>query len=444
MNFKNMRLYSFCLVVIVLFSMQFNAVADEFTPLFNGQNLDGWVNVNCAPETWSVGDGMIHCTGTPIGVLRTEKMYENFILELEWRHLQTKGNSGVFIHSDPIPVTGKPFTRSTEVQILDSRNTENYTSHGDIFGIQGATMTPSPLHPNGWMRSLPQKRLCNETGEWNSYRIECRDGSMFLSVNEEQVTTAFHLNPRKGYICLEAEGGAIDFKNVRILELPGTNPPEEVTAHAAEGFKALFTGVDLRGWKQVDGNKDHWIVEDGVIKYDGRSDATGEDRHLWTLKSYKNFELIVDWRLPDEPKIDNVPVVLPDGSTAKDKDGEELTVQVKDAGDSGIYLRGSSKNQINIWNWPVGSGEIWGYRTDKSMTTKVRRDATPLFNADNPVGKWNRFRIKVIDEVVTVQLNGKVVIKNAALPGMSAEGPIALQHHGDKVEFTNIYIKQLD
>ncbi|MBN1481817.1 DUF1080 domain-containing protein [candidate division KSB1 bacterium] len=430
-------------ILLVLSAFCHISTADEFIPLFNGVDLSGWVNVNCAPETWSVQNGMIHCTGLPTGVLRTESMYENYILELEYRHLEKEGNSGLFVHSDPLPVTGKPFTRAIEIQILTDRDTENYTSHGDVFAIQGASMAPWPLHPADWMRSLPQKQLANPTGEWNHYRVESREGTLTLAVNGEVVTRAYHVQPRKGYICLESEGGVVDFRNIRIQELPGTNPPPEVTAAAARGFTSLYNGVDLRGWKQVEGNEDHWQAKDWILAYDGQSEADGEDKHLWTEQEYVNFTLIVDWRLPAKPRVEKVPVVLPDGSTLKDETGEDLTIPVKNAGDSGIYLRGSSKSQINIWNWPVGSGEIYGYRTDASMPAEVRRATTPIQNADNPVNEWNRFEITVIDDTVTVLLNNKLVIDRATLPGMPKRGPIALQHHGDPLEFANIYIKRL-
>ena len=95
--------------------------ATPMTPLFNGKNLDGWVNVNCPPRTFTVRDGMIVCTGKPTGVLRSLKQYENFELELEWKHLHRQGNAGLFVWSGPIPVTGKPFTKAIEVQILDGR-----------------------------------------------------------------------------------------------------------------------------------------------------------------------------------------------------------------------------------------------------------------------------------------------------------------------------------
>ena len=410
---------------------------EGFVPLFNGEDLSNWVNVNCAPETWSVRDQMIICSGIPTGVLRTNKQYENFTLELEWRHMKEGGNAGLFVHSGALPVTGKPFTRAIECQIMDG-------NHGDVFAIQGATLTPDNANlEQGWMRSYPRQERTKPAGEWNHYRVECRDGMISLGINGQVVTSAFHTNPRKGYICLESEGSEIHFRNIRIKELPGSDPPQEVTATPEQGFQSLYNGLDLRGWKQVEGNKGHWEPNDWVLKYDGKSSAEGEDTHLWTEKEYGNFILIVDWRQPREPVPEEVPVILPDGSQATDSAGTALTVAVKDAGDSGIYLRGTSKCQINIWNWPVGSGEIWGYRTDPSMPGEVRRAATPMIQADRRPGEWNRFIITVRDDRVTVELNGKTVIREAHLPAMPQKGPIALQHHGDPMDFANIYIKEL-
>jgi len=415
---------------------------NEFVSLFNGKNFDGWVNVNCAPETWTVRDGIIVCSGIPTGVLRTEKQYENYILELEWRHMKEGGNAGLFIHSDALPAIGKPFTRAIEVQIMDGRNTENYTSHGDVFAIQGATMTADKPHPKGGMRSLPAEWRCKPAGQWNHYRIESRDGTVTLAVNGKIVTRGFHCNPRKGYICLESEGSEVHFRNIRIRELSSSDPPADVVAEKDRGFRSLYTGLDLRGFKQDPGHNGHWQAKDWILDYDGKSQA--KDKNLWTEEEFGNFILIVDWRLPAEPKIDHVPVILPDGSQATDPNGKRLTVAVLDAGDSGIYLRGSSKSQLNIWNWPVGSGEIWGYRNDKNMPPQVRRAATPILNADNLPGQWNRFEITFIDDRVTVVVNGKTVIRQAQLPGIPKRGPIALQHHGDPIQFANIYIKELN
>jgi hypothetical protein len=210
-----------------------------------------------------------------------------------------------------------------------------------------------------------------------------------------------------------------------------------------EGFVSLYNGLDLRGWKQAEGNEGHWRAMDWILDYDGKSTAQGEDKHLWTEKEYGDFILMVDWRQPAEPVPENVPVILPNGDPARDENGEGTTVSVLDAGDSGIYLRGTSKCQINIWNWPVGSGEIWGYRTDQSMPGEVRRAATPMLNTDSKPGEWNRFIITAIGNRITVELNGQTVIRQAYLPGLPRRGPVALQHHGDPIQFANLFIKEL-
>jgi hypothetical protein len=409
---------------------------DEFVSLFNGENLDGWVPVNTAPETWTVRDGMIICSGIPIGELRTEKQYQNFVLELEWRHMEEGGNAGLFIHSDPITARGQPFTRAIEIQIMDG-------NHGDIFSIHGASMTPITPHPDGWARALPTEKRANPTGEWNHYRVTSIDGMVSLAVNGEVVSRAVNVNPRKGYICLESEGGKIHFRNIRIKELPAEEPPAAVTADKAQGFQSLYNGLDFRGWHTHPGDEGHWTADNWIIDYDGQSEAPDGEQSIWTEKSFEDFVLIADWRQPADAVRDTVPNVLPDGSYATECDGSLLGVVIPDAGDSGIYLRGSTKAQINIWNWPIGSGEIWGYRTDEDMPAEVRRAATPIQKADRAIGEWNRFKITVVDQTVTVELNGETVIDQAHLPDLPESGPIGLQHHNDPIQFANIYVREL-
>jgi hypothetical protein len=226
-----------------------------------------------------------------------------------------------------------------------------------------------------------------------------------------------------------------------------------------EGFTKLFNGKDFSGWKVPDGDEGvHWKVIDGVMDHDGRTDEKGDKDHsLWTDKSYKDFVLLVDWRLKTDPGYRwSVPILLPDGSSKKDAQGNEVKVEIEDV-DSGIYLRGSSKSQVNIWMWPAGSGEVWGYRTDEKMPPEVRAGATPKKKADRPRGEWNTFEITMKGDRLWVKLNGEEVIFNAELPGIAEAGPIALQHHGigyddaagkwkgppSLVQFRNIFIKEL-
>jgi hypothetical protein len=419
------------------------AAEDGFVPLFNGKDLKGWVNVNNAPNTFVARDRMIVTTGIPTGVLRTEKPYENFILELEWKHIKPKGNSGVFVWSDPIPAVGTPFTRAIEVQVLDGMETKDYTSDGDVFSIWGATLTPDRPHPSGWQRCLPSEKRSKPAGQWNHYRVECNDGVLKLAVNGKVVSGGSKCRPRKGYLCLEAEGSECHFRNLRIKELPSTKPRPEEICDQAKGFVTLFTGMDLKGWKQDAGHEKHWQPLPGpnTLKYDGKSAA--KDKNLWTEKEYGDFEMICDWRFTAKPVKKKHPVILPSGDEATDDAGKPKEVEVEDAGDSGIYLRGSSKSQVNIWCWPIGSGEVYGYRTDKKMPAEVRRGVTPKVKADNAIGKWNRFVITMRGERLTVRLNGKLVLEDARLPGVPKKGPIGLQHHGDPIEFANLFVREL-
>jgi hypothetical protein len=125
-------------------------------------------------------------------------------------------------------------------------------------------------------------------------------------------------------------------------------------------------------------------------------------------------------------------------------DGSKKTVEVPDAGDSGIYLRGSLKAEVNIWNWPVGSGELWNHRHDTNQPPAIRAAGTPRVKADAPLGQWNRFIITMRGDRVSIVLNEKLVIENAQLPGIPRRGPIGLQHHGDPIEFANLFVRELD
>jgi len=227
-------------------------------------------------------------------------------------------------------------------------------------------------------------------------------------------------------------------------------------APAAEkdGFAPLFNGKDLSGWKLPEGDNGHWKVLDGVIDYDAQSEARG-NKSLWTEESFGDFVLRIEWRLKRTTGLYPMPTILPDGSCKKDAAGKVIKVSRPNA-DSGIFLRGAPKTQVNIWCWPAGSGELWGYRNDRSMPPEVRAGAVPKVHADKPVGQWNAFEITMKGDRLTVVLNGQTVIDNAQLPGVPKQGPIGLQHHGgfnkqsgkfspasSLIQFRNIAVKRL-
>jgi len=227
----------------------------------------------------------------------------------------------------------------------------------------------------------------------------------------------------------------------------------QIKQEVPKGFVSLFNGKDFTNWKVPEGDNGHWKILDGVIDYDAESEAKG-DKSVWSQKAYGDFILYVDWRIKEVPwKNPRVPLILPSGLHKRDADGNEITMVVPDS-DSGILLRGVGKCQANIWNWPIGSGEVYGYRMDEAMPPEVRRGVTPKVNADKNIGEWNTFKITMKGDRLTVELNGIVVIENALLPDIPKKGPIGLQHHGSKrngewvsppslVQFRHVYIKEI-
>ena len=222
----------------------------------------------------------------------------------------------------------------------------------------------------------------------------------------------------------------------------------------ADGFVSLFNGKDFAGWKLPEGDGGHWKIVDGAIDYDALSEAKA-DKNLWSEGEYTDFVLKLDWRLKEAPFINkNVPYILPDGTHARDIHGDEYKLPLPDA-DSGVFLRGEGKYQVNIWCWPIGSGEMYGVRTDKATPPELRAAVTPKHQADKPVGEWNHFEITVKGKTVRTVLNGVVVVEGATIPELPERGRLAFQHHGGKnkagewsgppslIQFKNIAIKEL-
>jgi len=218
-----------------------------------------------------------------------------------------------------------------------------------------------------------------------------------------------------------------------------------------EGSMSLFNGINLDGWTVRDPENRDWQVVEGVIDCDAH-EGPG-DRNLWTTRSYGDFELLVDWRIKRSPYTNRAAkLILPDGTYEKEESGNDVLIEVPNT-DSGIFLRGRHKSQVNIWCWPVGSGEVWGYRTDPAFSPEVRAGVTPKVRADRPIGQWNTFHIIMKGDRLTVKLNGQLVLENAQLPGIPTRGPIALQHHGQRMDgdwgasflqFRRIFIRELD
>lgn len=209
----------------------------QFRDLFNGKDLSGWVNVNTDPDTWKVQDGMIVCKGKPIGVMRSEKQYENFILHIEWMHMVAGGNSGVFAWSNAVPGEKNRLPNGVEVQMLELSFPELHKKDGvplssayvsgELFGVGGVTTVPDYPRMNGQRSASPELR-CKPKGEWNTYDVVAVDGTIKLSINGKFVNGISKSTQKKGYLCLESEGSEIHFRNIKLMELaPGITTPEQ-------------------------------------------------------------------------------------------------------------------------------------------------------------------------------------------------------------------------
>ncbi len=385
---------------LVLFALVAPAFAEDgFVPLFNGRDLTGWVNANCAPETWAIKDGVVTCTGKPTGAMRTERQYENFIMEVEWRHLSSGGNSGVFVWGTPIAAPGVPFLRGIEVQVLDQgyadafekkngKKSDWFTCHGDVFPIHGATM--NPIGRSNGKRSFPSEERTKPSPEWNHYRIVANNGSIRLSVNGKEVSGGNDCVYRKGYLALESEGAPVEFRNARIKELPPTGATAEQTAPLAEGHRQLYTGVDLRGWKSD--TLDRWQANDWRLV----QKAGEPGKPLWTEAAFGDFELIVD-----------------------------VKVSGKSPLDTALLLRGNE-----------------GPGTTVALTELMPGGGTPAPEGIK-WGAWNRVTVTTKGRAVTLSINGREIRRQELPADAPAKGPIGLVDIGIGVEFANLLVREL-
>jgi len=360
---------------------------DGFVPLFNNKDLTEWVNVNCAPETWSVRDGKIHCTGQPTGALRTPRQYENFILELEWRHMTIGGNSGVFIWGSPIAAPGVPFLRGIEVQVLDHGynvpgKNQWYTTHGDVFPIHGASMKPFGRH-NG-ERSFPSEERSKGAPEWNHYRIVCTNGVLRLHVNGKEASGGEQCNYRKGYLALESEGAPVEFRNIQIKELPTSGATAELSAPLDAAWRSLFNGLDLRGWKTNDLTRWRWHAGGSQLAL--REGAGNPETFLWTEKEFGDAEFVVDCRL--EKPVSNAEPRVPM-----------------------IQLRGMEGRLIKL------------------------EGATPA--------SFQRFVVAIKSGTVTVTRDNHEIQRFTLPANAPLRGPLGLGDIGAGVQFMNLYAREL-
>jgi hypothetical protein len=423
-----------CIGIVVLAFLALRAFAEPesgFVSLFDGKSLDGWTLAAKHGAGYGVTNGVIYCAEGGGGNLFTEKEFSDFVLRLQYK-LEPGGNNGVGIRA---PLEGDAAYNGMEIQMLDDKAPKHATI--------------KPWQFNGSVYNIvPAKNGTPKIGEWNDYEITAKGRKIKVVLNGRTIVdtdlndvhdpATIEKHPGmfrdRGHVGFLGHNDYVEFRNIRIKELP----MKEKENTPPTGFKALFDGKDLKGWKgllarpndnpakraklsaeelsQEQAKADermraHWKAENGEIVFDGKGDS------LCTKKDYGNFEMLVDWKIP--PK-----------------------------GDSGIYVRGSP--QVQIWepkspgqfNPPDGSGGL--YNNEKNPRH-------PLMFADHPVGEWNRFRIVMAGEKVHVFLNGELVVRDTTLENywerdkaIYSTGQIELQNHGGPLWFKNIYIRELD
>jgi hypothetical protein len=424
----NTRLLFPLVAAVSILSQSAYAAESGFVDIFDGKTLNGWKLVGGSGRGYIVEDGKVICPKDGGGNLFTEKEYANFVLRFDFK-LDSGSNNGIGIRA---PYEGDAAYMGMEIQVLDD-SSERYKDirpaqhHGSVYDVIAA-----------------KKEALKPVGQWNSEEIRAEGRHILVTLNGQVITDAdlnsvtdphtIEKHPGmfrpSGHIGFLGHNEYVEFKNLRIKDLDHEKGPDNTPP---AGFKALFDGKDLNGWKGLvedpikrakmspeelkekqakadEKMRAHWHVVNGEIEFDGHGDS------LCTAKDYKNFEMLVDWKINEK-------------------------------GDSGIYLRGSP--QVQIWD-PNNRGPNPKGQGSGGLYNNKKNPSGPLVMADNPIGEWNSFRIIMVDDKVHVFLNGKLVVRDTTLENywdysqpIFPTGQIELQNHGDKLWFKNIYIREI-
>ena len=435
----------------------------EWRELFNGKDLSGWQGDT---NGYEVINGVLVCQKGAKN-LRTEKEYGDFAFEFEFR-LDESANNGIGIRT---PGDGHPASSGMEIQILD-HNGQRYNAEAEMSNGQKQKMSwlkPWQYHGSIYGVVPAKTGYLKSAGQWNKETIIAIDDHIMVILNGAVIVDAFlddvtpadgHAHPgmknKKGHIVLAGHDDRAEFRNLRVSDFAPSpaRPVSTVDNQPPVGFEALFNGQNLAGWKglahqnakerrRLSGEplaqaqtkadeqmREHWSVVDGVLTYDGKGQS------LCTSKNFGDFEFYVDWKIPP-------------------------------GADSGIYLRGTP--QIQIWDpWdtrtktgmePPSDPTEWvaAYRNGRNLGSgglwnNKRWRNSPTMLADKKPGEWNTFFIRMVGDKVSIWLNEKRVVDRVKLENywdgsglvpIPRADQIELQHHGSKLYFKNLYLREL-
>jgi hypothetical protein len=332
----------------------------KWEQLFAGKLEERWTGmsmsihsplVSTVPNPDRAGEYMLHIGRGPTGLIRSLKAYENFILEYEFRHLTeapnagggkgTSGNSGVLICHSAFPSVGGPYPgEGHEIQVCNLGNGSWYTSHGDTFTLPGSSSTAIPdprfavSHECGH-RSMPIAFHGSKTGEWNRIRITCVDGVIQNEVNGFLASSLFRASPRTGYMSFESEGSPVDFRNMRIQELPAD--PELNPKHRAPVLPEPMTT--------------DYVTERKVSELPGGNFIASVD----TKESPALAALFGGLGLPETPATGRIVLTVRDGKAGVTANGKEVVpAQPLPAGAKGeLHLEKGKFGHVLLFQ-PVG------------------------------------------------------------------------------------------
>lgn len=438
-------------------------------PMLQGDSLAGWTG---DLKGYAVKDGVLICKKGGKNLVAEEE-YSDFAFQFEFK-LEESGNNGIGIR---VPKGGHPASSGMEIQILD-HNGARYTGMAEMSDGKKRKLSwlkPWQYHGSIYGITPAKTGYLKPVGEWNQETIIAIDDHVIVILNGAVIVDAFlddtvpvdggphpGMKNRTGHLVLAGHSDRVEFRNMRIADYSVSPPSHESQQDNVppNGFKTLFNGKDLTGWKglahknanarrELQGNaateaqssadkvmRDHWSVIEGVLTYDGKGQS------LCTDKDYGDFEMYVDWKIPA-------------------------------GADSGIYLRGTP--QIQIWDpWdlrmkPKADGSVDGpgdltaeewvaaYRNGRNLGSgglwnNRRWRNAPTVLADKKPGEWNRFLIRMVGDKVTIWLNGKKIVDRVALENywdksgvvpLARKDQIELQHHGSELYFKNLYLREL-
>ncbi len=435
----------------------------NWTELFNGQDLSGWIGDT---KGYVAENGILICQKGGKNLL-TEKEYSDFAFEFEFK-LEESGNNGVGIR---VPEGGHPASSGMEIQILDHYGSK-YQGEADMGGGKKRKLSwlkPWQYHGSVYGITAAKTGYLKPVGEWNKETIIAIEDHIMVILNGAVIVDTFldntipvdggnhpGMKSRSGHIVFAGHSDRVEFQNLRIADYSQSPTTAKSAADNTPppGFTALFNGQDLSGWKGLahknandrralrgealqaaqekadEVMNQHWSVVDGILTYDGQGQS------LCTAKDFGDFEMYIDWKIPP-------------------------------GADSGIYLRGTP--QVQIWDpWdarvkqgadPPQTPEQWvaAYRNGRNLGSgglwnNRRWRNSPLVLADNKPGEWNTFLIRMVGDKVSIWLNDKLIVDRVALENywdktrsepLARADQIELQHHGSALYFKNLYIREL-